>query len=148
MWRHGGEGPNVQQTWERDWQWPRLSRCVAGPHGKVTRRWKRESGHDGKTRENWSHRRVLPETSMSFRDHGCNTNWHWQIGAENKFNERLLGSSRYYWEDWIARLKNWGAETDHRCSLLRPDNEAITVPTGNQEILQPEAQLWPALDLG
>lgn len=62
--------------------------------------------------------------------------------------ERLLGSSQNYWEDWITRLKYWGAETDHRCTLLRPDNEAITVPTGNQKILQPGAQLWLALDLG
>lgn len=87
-------------------QGPRLSQGVAGPSGKVNGRWERESGHGGNTRQNWSHLGVLPETSMSVRDPGCNTNQLWQIGAENKFIERLLGSSQNYWEDWITRLKN------------------------------------------
>lgn len=36
---------------------------------------------------------VLPETSVSVGDFGCDTNQLWQIEAENKCNERPLGSS-------------------------------------------------------
>lgn len=50
---------------------------------------------------------ALQETSTSVRDLGCNTNQFWQIEAENKFIERLLGSSQNYWEGWRTRLRNW-----------------------------------------
>lgn len=113
-------------------QGPKLSRGVAGPSGKVSRRWEEKVDMVGMSGRVEVTLGVLPETSMSVRDPGCNTNQLWQIEAENKFIERLVGSSQNFWEDWITRLKNLGAETGHRGSLLRPDNEAITVPTGNQ----------------
>lgn len=44
----------------------------------------------------------------------------------------LLGNSQNYYEGWRTRLRNWGAETGHTRSLLRPDNEAMAAPTGHQ----------------
>lgn len=74
---------------------------------------------------------VLPETNVSVRNLGCDTDRLWQIETENKITERLLGRAQNYWGGWRTRLRNWGAEAGHTCTL-RPDQEALTALSGHQ----------------
>lgn len=104
-------------------QGPRLSRGVAGPSRQGQQKM-------GKRRWTWWEYQAKLESPRSptrnkyvSQRSCCNTNRLWQIGTENKFIERLLGSSQNYWEDWLTRLKN-GEDRD------RPQMQSVEARQG------------------